>query len=320
MMLISTPQGETGMVSTRAQNNAKGDYCMPTPPNPFSKERPSTYFVQDRQDERELLRLTIQDRMLTASMGGVLPEQPDPTIFRRVLDVACGTGGWVIDVAQNYPSLSLFGIDISRGMIDYARQQAKAAGVADRVEFAVMDALLVLEFPSSFFDLVNVRLSGSFMLTEDWPKLLSELMRVTHSRGIVRITEPEIIHQSNSPALTRLLQMFQCAMFQSGHLFTEDTTGITAHLPGLLTEHGCQPVHTKAHVSDYQAGTPEGDAYYNDMMHAFRTLRPFLQRWGCITREYDAIYQQALNEMQQSTFHSTWNLLTAWGNKPDPFS
>ena len=34
----------------------------------------------------------VQDKMLTAEMGGVLPELSDPTQLRRVLDVGCGTG------------------------------------------------------------------------------------------------------------------------------------------------------------------------------------------------------------------------------------
>jgi ubiquinone/menaquinone biosynthesis C-methylase UbiE len=135
-----------------------------------SKEPPkyeysSTYFVQDRQSQQEMERVTIQDHMLTAKMGGVLPEQPDASIFHRILDIGCGTGGWIIEAAQAYPTISLFGIDISSRMIEYARQQATVHQVADRTEFHVMDALLILEFPPDYFDLVNLRLGSSFMRT-----------------------------------------------------------------------------------------------------------------------------------------------------------
>ncbi|MBV9228615.1 MAG: methyltransferase domain-containing protein, partial [Chloroflexi bacterium] len=266
-----------------------------------------------RNNQEELARLTIQDRMITASMGGVLPEQADPSIFLRVLDVACGTGGWAIEVAQQYPSMSVFGIDISGRMIDYARTQAETAGVTDRVEFAIMDALLMLEFPPAHFDLVNMRCSGSFMRTWDWPKMLSEMQRVTRRGGVVRLTEPEILHQSTSPAHMRLFEMFQCAMYRAGHLFTEHTRGIIDHLPGLLIQHGYKQVQTKEYTLEYRAGTPEGEDYYKDEAYAFRTIRPFLQKWGCLSKDYDAIYQQALEEMQQSTFHATWNLRCAWG-------
>jgi len=86
---------------------------MPISPEP-KREHPSTYFVQDRSNQDELNRLQIQDHMLTTSMGGVLPEQPDPTLFHRVLDVGSGTGGWLIEAAKAYPSMSLLvGVDAS---------------------------------------------------------------------------------------------------------------------------------------------------------------------------------------------------------------
>jgi ubiquinone/menaquinone biosynthesis C-methylase UbiE len=130
---------------------------MSTPTDP-RREHPSTYVVQDRSNEEELTRLQVQDQLVTASMGGVLPEQPDPTIFQRVLDVGCGTGGWLIEVAKTYPSISLLvGVDISSKMLDHARTQAEAQQVSDRVQFRAMDALRMLEFPAKSFELVNQR-------------------------------------------------------------------------------------------------------------------------------------------------------------------
>ncbi len=96
------------------------------------KEHPSTYIVQDRSNSDELQRLKIQDEMVTAGMGGVLPEYSDPTGLHRVLDVGCGTGGWLIQLAHAYPAIEfLAGADVSLRMIEYAREQAKAAGLAD---------------------------------------------------------------------------------------------------------------------------------------------------------------------------------------------
>src|ERR1700730_8118778 len=119
------------------------------------RENPSTYVVQDRQKEIDIRRLVVENQMINTGLGGVLPEHADPTSFRRVLDVACGSGGWVIDTAQAFPTMSVFGIDISQQMIEYARAQAQEQHVSDRVELHVMDALLMLEFPNNFFDLVN---------------------------------------------------------------------------------------------------------------------------------------------------------------------
>src|SRR5947209_2553830 len=143
---------------------------MTNPPQSRKNDEYSgTYFVQDRQNQRELLRLIIQDQMVTRAMGGVLPEQPAPATFHRVLDIGCGTGGWIIEAAEAYPTMSLFGIDINRNMIEYAREQALARNVAERTEFRIMDALLVLEFPPAYSALVNLRFRIIYIRSCAWP-------------------------------------------------------------------------------------------------------------------------------------------------------
>lgn len=293
---------------------------MSTLPDPQKQHYSGTYFVQDWQNEEELLRLAEQDRLVTASMGGVLPEQPDPTIFQRVLDVGCGTGGWVIEAAQTYPEVALVGIDVNRRMIDYAHAQAAAQHIDDRIEFHVMDALGILDFPDTSFDLVNLRFALSFVRIWDWPRLLRESLRILRPGGILRLTDEEVIHQSTSPAAMQFCEMLLCALYRAGHLFTQESKGLTAHLAPLLSQHGYEQVQTRAYALQYRAGTPEGKAYAEDGMRVFQTLRPFLQKWGCMSKDYDAIRQQGLEEIRRSDFSATWNLLTAWGIKPKPES
>ena len=279
------------------------------------KEQPSTYFVQDRSNEEELERLRAQDQMVTTGMGGVLPNELDPGMFHRVLDVGCGTGGWIINMAQQYPTMSLIGIDISIRMIEYAREQAIAAHVDDRVEFHRMDALLMLEFPYDFFDLVNLRFSTSFLRTWDWPKLLSEFLRVTRDGGMVRITEGEVAPQSSNPAITQLYEMLVCAFSRAGHHFEYGGTGVTKHLPELLTRYGYKQVQAKNYALEFHADTPEGQAAIENAARVFRTTRPFLEKWGCAPENYDAIYQQALHDMHQADFSSIWNITSVLGTK-----
>lgn len=77
------------------------------------KEHPNTYTIQKRTQE-EIHRLEIQDKMLTLASGGVLPELDDPTQLRHILDVGCGTGGWLMETARAYPAIeTLVGVDVS---------------------------------------------------------------------------------------------------------------------------------------------------------------------------------------------------------------
>jgi ubiquinone/menaquinone biosynthesis C-methylase UbiE len=280
------------------------------------REQSSTYFVQDRANQEEMKRLQLLDRTTTASMGGVLPEQPDPTIFRCVLDVGCGTGGWLIELAQTSPdSTLLVGVDASRVCIEYAREQAAAAQVSDRVEFHVADALRMLEFPAASFDLVNHRGAVSWLRTWDWPKLLQEYQRVARPDGVVRITEGDI-WTTNSPALSRLFALFLQAMYQSGHNFLPEGSGAASELVHLLQQHGLQRVQSRAYSLEFRPETPEGPRFFENIRMAYQTIMPFLRKWTRVPENYEEIYQQAMREMQQPDFMATWNLLTAWGTVP----
>lgn len=290
---------------------------MSTSPNQ-KPEYPSTYFVQDRSNREELKRLQIQDQMLTASMGGVLPEQPDPTVFSRVLDVGCGTGGWLIEMAQTLPSCTLLvGIDASRTYVEYARTQAEAAHVSDRVEFHVMDALRMLEFPVDYFDLVNHRAATSWLRTWDWPKLLQEYQRVTHPDGVVRITEPDWMVESRSTADARLAELWPQAFYQAGHFFTPTSDGVTSKLAHLLYQYGLLDVKTRPLRLEYRVGTPEWQSFFENRKLGYRTALPFLRKWIRVPDDYEELYQQMLDELQQPDFVATVGLLTAWGTVPE---
>jgi ubiquinone/menaquinone biosynthesis C-methylase UbiE len=290
---------------------------MSTPSNQNPKpEQPSTYFVQDRANIAEMERLLVQDRLSTATMGGVLPEQPDAGRFQHVLDVGCGTGGWLIELAKTYPGISrLVGVDISHTMIAYARTQAEANQVGDRVEFHVMDALRMLEFPARSFDLVNHRFGISWLRTWDWPKLLQEYQRVARPEGVVRITEAMLV-ESSSQALMRLDQLSIQALFQAGHLFANSRDGLTGELPRLLRQHGLRNVQTRACDVVYGVDTVQGQRFIEDMTSLYRVIQPFLQKWIRLPDDYNEIYQQARQDMQQPDFIASGSVLTAWGNVP----
>lgn len=289
---------------------------MSTPIDP-QREHPSTYIVQDRSNQDELARVRIQGEMVTAGMGGPLPEQSDPAAFRQVLDVACGAGDWLIELAATYSTMTrLAGVDVSAKMITYARAQAEAHHAGEQVEFQVMDALRMLEFPSATFDLVNMRFGSSFLRQWDWPKLLQEFRRVARPGGMIRITEGEVVQESSSPTLLRLGQIFLQATRQAGHTFSPESNGVTKELAGVLAQYGLQNVQTRSHVLEYRIGTPEWQSYYDDTSRASHTFLPFLRKWANVPDNYEELCQQALSEMRQPDFVATWSLLTVWGTTP----
>ncbi len=64
----------------------------------------NTYFL-DAESDVETTQLLHMDRLITRAMGGVISEQPRSVInsLHNVLDIACGPGGWVFDMAHPGP-------------------------------------------------------------------------------------------------------------------------------------------------------------------------------------------------------------------------
>ena len=58
----------------------------------------------------------------------------------RVADVACGVGWAAISLAKAYPNITVDGFDLDDTSIEIASQNAKEAGVSDRVRFEAKDA------------------------------------------------------------------------------------------------------------------------------------------------------------------------------------
>jgi ubiquinone/menaquinone biosynthesis C-methylase UbiE len=279
-------------------------------------ELPSTYFVQDRSSKEELIRLDEQDHLITTAMAGPLPEQVDPSRLQSVLDVACGPGGWLIDLARAYPGITqLVGVDISGRMITYAREQARAAQVSERVTFQVGDALRTLEFPANSFDLVHQRLGLSFIRTWEWPRLLSEYLRVCKPGGAIHITEAAMLPQSNSPALTRLHELLIEALYRAGHFFTPESEGISRHLGDLMRRYGIEQVQTKVYALALLASPEMQKPYAEDMQRLFRTTLPFMQKWIKMPPDYQELYQQMVKEIQKPDFVVTNMFTAAWGIK-----
>ncbi len=287
---------------------------MPIPINPRGEDNQTSYMVQDTTNSVEMLRLALQDRFITQGMGGPLSEHPDPASLHQVLDVGCGTGGWLLELAATFPHMELVGIDASWTMIEYAQEQASSRHLINAT-FRLMDALRPLDFRNHSFDLINLRLASGFMRLPNWPVLLQEFVRVSRPGGIIRLVDAQM-PTSNSPAYNRLNELFLCAGYRDGHIPELDKRGIVPYLGQFLRASGCQNVQETIHSLEYRAGTVAGESFRQDIMYLFQTLIPFLQKTGCVTEDYDALYQEAMSEMQQRDFCAEWIFVTAWGTTP----
>jgi len=287
---------------------------MGTPEGPSQKE--STYVI-DAESGTEMARLINQERLLTRVMGGVFPEHFELSLVSHILDIGCGPGGWVLDVAFENAKIKVVGIDISQQMVEYARAHAEVQGM-NNASFQVMNALESLAFDDNSFDVVNARYIQAFMMKTSWAPLMKEIMRILRPGGRVLLTDGEW-SISNSPAFEKMGAMLTHVGTLTGRSFSPDGRhiGITPMLGRFLRDAGFVDIQRKAHVLDFSAGAEDYGNTYQDLMAGLKLLEPFLVLAKVTTEEeFEELYQQALAELMLDSFCGVGYMLTVWGKKP----
>jgi SAM-dependent methyltransferase len=177
-------------------------------------------YVIDSEQPAETARIIEQSKLFTQAMGGLFPDELDLSGVRRVLDLGCGPGQWVNDVAFEYPKWEVVGVDINATMIAYAHALARSQG-RPNISFEVIDITCPFAFADASFDLINARFMVGFQDTTSWPVLLAECRRVLAPGGILLLSEGER-GISNSPALQRLEGWLTRALSEQGRTFSVD--------------------------------------------------------------------------------------------------
>lgn len=274
-------------------------------------------YIFDSESAAELARLVSQDRLLSKHMGGSLPELASLTGIRRVLDVACGAGGWAIDLAFDNPELEVMGFDISSLMIKYARSLALQLHL-DNIEFEVMDALVPLEFPDNSFDLINGRLLFAFMPQGSWPRFLQECRRILRPEGYMRLTETELPF-TNSAAFASLIEAGNRGLVRRGLGYSSagKYLGITPMLGKFLVDAGFGIIRERGIAVNLSWGTEGYPNFYNDHLQVFEQLKAFIKQSAVVQlEEFERWTEQAKSDMESPGFRTILYGLTVLARVP----
>ena len=289
---------------------------MDVPQDPRESEN---MYILDAESGAEVVRSIKQDATVTKAIDSLLPRQVNSAKISRVLDIACGPGSWVLDVAYEYSNVQVIGVDISRNLVEYARTRARSQGLENDAIFKVMDVTKPLDFPDESFDVINGRFLIGFMSPGDWPKLLRECMRITRPGGFIRLTECDDMGTTSSPAFEQYTGMMYQALRMAGRSFapTGKNFSITPMLAGFLGAGGYQHVDTIPHVIDFSVGAEAHISMYENWMAGLELLQPFLVKMKMASlEELKELYQQALIEMMSNDFRALWYFLSVVGQRP----
>jgi len=275
-------------------------------------------YVLDPENPVEMARLINLDRFMTRGMGGSFIGVEGLSPLNNILDMACGPGGWVLDVAFEHPNVDVAGVDISKIMIDYAGARMQSQQIPN-ASFGVMDITQPLDFADGSFDLVNARFLFSVLLQEQWPVFIAECTRLLRPGGILRLTELFDGGSTNSPAKEQLHLFFCQALQRVNHGFsvTGRNIGVTIMLPRFLRGAGYQQVKHFMHALEVSADTEAYSDFYENSRITYLLAKPLFVNTGVTTEEeFGQTYRQMLIELQSDDFTGMWHYMTAVGVKP----
>jgi SAM-dependent methyltransferase len=259
-------------------------------------------YLFDPELAAETGRLILLDRMLTRCMGGPLVGVSEDFVLSNVLDVACGPGSWVLDVAFALADVEVAGIDSSQTMVDYAYARARTQRLSN-ASFGVMDLTEPLDFAEGAFDLVN----GSFLVSrlkqEQRALLLKECFRLLRPGGIMRLVEIHGGTTSTSPSLSRLQQQLTQRKRQEGYGFPFDDgfqAGITLALLSLLETAGFQ----EGMLTPFILNTSHEQESWLDFLHLAEITYSLAWEHRLLEDDAYALIQYMLAEIQQCNFYA----------------
>ncbi|KAG0756412.1 hypothetical protein G6F57_011350 [Rhizopus arrhizus] len=107
----------------------------------------------------------------------------------RVLDIGCGPGSWVMDMATEYSHTQFVGID----KLPLFPQDIRPANVT----FKEADVLAGLPFEDNSFDLIQMRLFLVTFNRTQYIESLNEIHRLLKPGGFIQLVEPQLMDQGD---------------------------------------------------------------------------------------------------------------------------
>jgi len=130
-----------------------------------------------------------------------------------VLEIGCGTGRNLIEIARAYPGRVCFGLDVSSAMLETARQSVARAGLADRIVLNQADATAFEPqalFGQAGFD--RIVISYALSMIPPWQGVVEEALRRLSPGGELHIVD--FGDQAGLPTPFRALLNRWLALFQ----------------------------------------------------------------------------------------------------------
>jgi ubiquinone/menaquinone biosynthesis C-methylase UbiE len=269
------------------QNSRQGQY--PIPPS----------------DADEARRLSLQDELLNDLFPLFFTGYMHP---KRVLDVACGTGGWLRRVAHAYPNAECVGLDKSALLLDYARALASTEHVNITYKQGDMFDIAKSSGKVKAFDYIQMRCACWFLgsRVQEIFADCAHLLKPGATFCVIDFKQPP---HSNSDALQRWNGYFMEALQRRGTSYAQ--VDQFAKIFGAL---GLVNIQQKPYVLDLSVGIEGREGFLSDLRSVFEVFKPVL--FEVLDEEaFESIKAQVFSDFEAPGFEMFIDALMISGQK-----
>jgi ubiquinone/menaquinone biosynthesis C-methylase UbiE len=256
------------------------------------------------KDDLEYQRLFFQHHFLYQAMGSNVAARIE--IPHQVLDIGCGTGQWVIEIAQQFAQARVVGIDVVMPPL-----RVGAAEYPSNVLFKQYDVLEGIPFAKDTFDYTHMRYMASSIPEVHWGTIVNEMLRVTRPGGWIEWIESGPIE--NAPPS---IQIFWDAWGKLGQL-----RGMNPYPGNRISQFFVRD--DVAPVINRTLKIPIGNSQGRlgvmsglDIIALFSALRPLILYHGILNAsEFDAAFARAKEELVHADSHCIWTITIVCGQR-----
>ncbi|KAI8149886.1 S-adenosyl-L-methionine-dependent methyltransferase [Fennellomyces sp. T-0311] len=226
----------------------------------------------------------------------------------QVLDIGCGPGTWVLEMASDFPHADFYGIDLCP-MFPNSIKPSNA-------RFLQHDILDTLPFSDNSLDYIHMRVMLSNLTQTQLTRLLGEVNRILKPLGYIELVDVEYRVQRPGPIAEQLLNQKLAETMLNNDIDFQ----LCYHLSTLLMtqQPGFVDVHQDRVTIPLGWGGQLGHIHGQTMEGFYQSLHRSIRQATC-TPEYpeglvDSTIQEAMMECQKYQSHCTW--YACYGQKP----
>ncbi|CAG8575225.1 4375_t:CDS:2 [Ambispora gerdemannii] len=228
----------------------------------------------------------------------------------HVLDVGCGPGTWILEMAVKYKLSHFTGVDVATMFPNDIKPR--------NVTFVEGNLIKGLNFVDNTFDFVYMRFSVMAYTDKQWEEIVvNELIRITKPGGWIEFMETDIRFENQGPAASQLQNYYKEFSYSKGiNNETSLSTHITRYFESTNQVNALKVNREERKEPIGKWGGRFGELVINNFVTFYRLLRPHLAPiMGITIDEYEEIVETFIKEVEEYKTYA--NIFRCFAQKKD---